>query len=150
MSAPGRPKRERESPMNTRESETAKKITTYLDSGTAKLKAGTAYRLQQARVAALARLGEPAPAAGRQMAHALAGGGAMGTGGRRAAPRSLRLWLGMAALVAVAAFGWQQWKAVQQVREFEELDAQILSSDLPIDAYLDRGFQNWLKTSFEP
>ncbi len=21
----------------------------------------------------------------------------------------------------------------------------ILSSDLPIDAYLDRGFQNWLK-----
>jgi hypothetical protein len=56
----------------------------------------------------------------------------------------------MVALVACAAFGWQQWKAVQQVREFEELDAQILSSDLPIDAYLDRGFQNWLKTSFEP
>jgi hypothetical protein len=136
--------------MNTRESETAKKITTYLDSGAATLKAGTAYRLQQARAAALARLGEPAQAAGRQMAHALAGGGATGTVGRRPAPGSLRLWLGMAALVAFAAFGWQQWKAVQQVREFEELDAQILSSDLPIDAYLDRGFQNWLKTSFEP
>ncbi|MET0440381.1 MAG: DUF3619 family protein [Casimicrobiaceae bacterium] len=52
-------------------------------------------------------------------------------------------------MAALAAFGWQQWQAVQQVREFEELDAQLLSSDLPIDAYLDRGFQNWLKTSFE-
>jgi hypothetical protein len=28
--------------------------------------------------------------------------------------------------------------------ELEETDAAILSSDLPIDAYLDRGFQNWL------
>ena len=136
--------------MNTRESETAKKITTYLDSGTAKLKAGTAYRLQQARMAALARLGEPASAAGRQMAHALAGAGGTATGGRRPVPGTLRQWLGVAALVALAAFAWQQWTAVQQVREFEELDAQLLSSDLPIDAYLDRGFQNWLKTSFEP
>ena len=150
MSAPVRPKREGESPMNTRESENAKKITTYLDAGTATLKAGTAYRLQQARVAALARLGEPAPAAGRQMAHALAGTGGTSTGGRRPALGTLRLWLAMVALVALAAFGWQQWRAVQQVREFEELDAQLLSSDLPIDAYLDRGFQNWLKTSFEP
>ena len=73
----------------------------------------------------------------------------MPAGRRRPAAGGLRLWLGVAAFVAVAAFGWQQWKAVQQVREFEELDAQILSSDLPIDAYLDRGFQNWLKASFE-
>ena len=33
--------------------------------------------------------------------------------------------------------------------EAEELDVQILSSDLPIDAYLDRGFQTWL-TRFQP
>jgi len=25
-----------------------------------------------------------------------------------------------------------------------ELDLQILTSDLPIDAYVDRGFQTWL------
>jgi hypothetical protein len=30
-----------------------------------------------------------------------------------------------------------------------DLDAELLSSDLPIDAYLDRGFQNWLSTSHE-
>ena len=31
------------------------------------------------------------------------------------------------------------------MRDIEETDAAILTSDLPIDAYLDRGFQNWLK-----
>ena len=64
-------------------------------------------------------------------------------------PEEKRYGLGVAAFVAVAGFGWQQWQAFQQVKEFEELDTQILSSDLPIDAYLDRGFQNWIKASFE-
>jgi len=136
------------SAQNTRESETAKKITTYLDAGTDALKAGTVYRLQQARAAALASLGAAEGVTGLQMAHALAGAG-MPVGRTRPVLGGLRLWLGVAAFVAVAGFGWQQWKAVQQVREVEELDAQILSSDLPIDAYLDRGFQNWLKASFE-
>ena len=133
--------------MNARESETAKKITTYLDRGASGLKPGTVYRLQQARAAALAALAHPQRAPGLQLAHALAGGGS--DGARRGSWTGLRLWLGVAAFVAVAGFGWQQWRAVQQVREFEELDTQILSSDLPIDAYLDRGFQNWLKVSFE-
>jgi len=31
------------------------------------------------------------------------------------------------------------------MQEIAETDAAILSSDLPIDAYLDRGFQVWLK-----
>jgi len=138
------------SAQNSRESEIARKITTYLDAGADALKAGTVYRLQQARAAALANLGEPERATGLQMAHALAGAGpSLGSMGRRPALGGLRLWVGVAVFVALAAFGWQQWKAVQQVREFEELDAQILSSDLPIDAYLDRGFQNWLKASFE-
>jgi len=133
--------------MSTRESETAKKIATYLDIGAATLKSGTAYRLQQARAAALASLSAGQRVPGLQMAHALAGGG-MGES-RRSPWTNVRLWVGIAAFVAVAGFGLQQWRAVQQVREFEELDAQILSSDLPIDAYLDRGFQNWLKVSFE-
>lgn len=29
--------------------------------------------------------------------------------------------------------------------EVEEIDMALLTGDLPIDAYLDRGFQNWLK-----
>ncbi len=37
---------------------------------------------------------------------------------------------------------------MQQTREIEEIDVQILTSDLPIDAYVDRGFQTWL-TSYQ-
>ena len=33
----------------------------------------------------------------------------------------------------------------QRAADVEELDAQLLADDLPIDAYLDRGFETWLK-----
>jgi hypothetical protein len=132
----------------TQESQTARKITGYLDASTADLKAGTVYRLQQARARALARLAEPAVEAA--LAVASAGGGmARGERPRGLSPASLR-WLGGVLIAATLLFGWQQWRAVQQVKELQEIDSQILSSDLPIDAYLDRGFQNWLKASFEP
>ena len=42
--------------MTTENADFARKIAAHLDQGTADLKAGTAYRLQQARGAALARL----------------------------------------------------------------------------------------------
>jgi len=125
------------------EDEFAKKITGYLDIGAASLKAGTAYRLQQARAKALARLTDPVPVAETRLAHALVGGGSAG-GTRRG------LWLGFAVvLVAAFAFGYQQWTAYKQANELADLDVQILSSDLPIDAYLDRGFQTWL-TRYQP
>ena len=41
-----------------------------------------------------------------------------------------------------ATFAWQQR---QRAAEVEELDALLLTSDLPIDAYLDQGFAAWLK-----
>ena len=122
----------------------AKKLTGYLDRGTADLKAGTLYRLQKARAAAIGRLAAPE---GRRvldsrLAHALAGTGS-GSAGERNLWSNARLWLGIAIIVA-AGFGYQQWQAYQQTNEIEELDAQILTSDLPIDAYLDQGFRNWL------
>ena len=125
----------------------AKKITTYLDHGVADLKAGTAYRLQLARAEALARLADPKRAPATEVAVARAGSGARGSGtasgGRGMGGRGW-LWLGIALIVA-AGFGYQQWQAYQQLNDIEETDAAILSSELPIDAYLDRGFQNWLK-----
>ena len=123
----------------------SRKLTGYLDQGTADLKAGTVYRLQNARAAALARLADPVGvhASDSRLAHAFAGAGARGSSGGRNLLTSARLWLGIAIIVA-AAFGYQQWQVYQQVNEIVELDAQILSSDLPIDAYLDQGFRNWL------
>ena len=129
--------------MMTDDQDFAKKITTYLDHGTANLKAGIAYRLQTARQEALARLADPQRAAELGLAGAHAGGtGTFGAG--RSFWTSGRLWIGIA-LIAAAGFGFQQWQAYQQLNDLEETDAAILSSDLPIDAYLDRGFQNWLK-----
>jgi hypothetical protein len=138
--------------MNRDQDEFAKKLTGYLDAGAADLRAGTVYKLQLARARALERLGaEPQQAAAPGMAHALAGAGAgsvgMGGGGVRKGA-----WLGFGlavALLVATVFGYQQWNLYQQTREIEELDVQILSSDLPIDAYLDRGFQTWL-TRYQP
>jgi hypothetical protein len=124
----------------------AKKIATYLDSAAAELKPGTAYRLQVARREALARLADPARIAGMELAGAAGNGGRTGTlGGGRGLWTSGRLWVGIMLIVAAVA-GYHQWHAYQQLDELEETDAALLSSDLPIDAYLDRGFQNWLHT----
>ena len=130
--------------MTTRDDDFAKKITTYLDRSAADLKAGTAYRLQLARAEALARLADPQRATELRVSGANAGGGSGTAGGDRSFWASGRLWIGIV-LIAAAGFGYQQWQAYQQLNDIEETDAAILSSDLPIDAYLDRGFQNWLK-----
>ncbi|MFO1312166.1 MAG: DUF3619 family protein [Burkholderiales bacterium] len=131
--------------MNQDQEEFARKITAYLDQGTAGLRAGTVYRLQQARARALAQLApQPVAAPESRLAHALAGRGAPRRQGVRRG-----FWLGLGVLtIAAAVFGYQQWQFYQQTREIEELDVQILTSDLPIDAYVDRGFQTWL-TSYQ-
>jgi hypothetical protein len=49
-------------------------------------------------------------------------------------------------MLAVAAFGIYRWQENQRLAEVVEIDTQLLTDDLPIDAYLDRGFQNYLKT----
>ncbi|HET9764205.1 MAG TPA: DUF3619 family protein [Casimicrobiaceae bacterium] len=122
------------------EPEIARKLTAYLDHGAASIKAGTLYRLQLARQAALARLDEP------KHASQLVFAGAGGTLGPRRGLADLRIWLGVLLVVGgIASF--QYWQSTQQARDLEDTDAAILSSDLPIEAYLDRGFQAWLKHS---
>jgi hypothetical protein len=124
------------------EAEIVKKITGYLDHGAAGLKAGTAYRLQLAREAALARFADPKRAS--ELLLAGAGGGALG-GGRHLLADA-RVWIGVLLIVGGVLY-YQYWQSIQQVREIEQLDAAILTSDLPIEAYLDGGFQTWLKHS---
>jgi len=118
------------------ERETAKKITAYLDRGTAELKSGTLYKLQLARQAAL----------DRQPAAELALAGSGGSVWARRGLMDVRVWLGVLLLVG-GIVSYQYWQTVQQTRDLEETDAAILSSELPIEAYLDRGFQAWLKHS---
>ena len=99
--------------------------------------ATVAARLSAARERALARQRpEPAPVA------ALADnvlGRFEGWGGLL-----LRILLPIALLVGGLA-GIYSWEQNQRVAEVEDIDAQLLTDDLPVEAYLDRGFQNWLK-----
>src|SRR5436190_9362715 len=102
-------------------------------------------RLRAARERALERrriAPEPALAWMRDTAGAADVGAVGGFGG--AGDFSLRLALATALLVAglVAIYSG---KLDQRAAEVEELDALLLTDDLPIDAYLDRGFETWLK-----
>jgi len=96
-----------------------------------------AARLAQAREQALARQ-RPEPAPVLAWADNVVGG-LGGWGGL-----ALRVLLPLVLLVAsgAALYTWQQ---NQRAAELEEIDSLLLTDDLPIDAYLDRGFQNWLK-----
>ena len=100
------------------------------------VKQEAAERLAQAREQALERQrAEPAPI----VAWADNVVGEAGWGGL-----ALRVLLPLALLAGTGAalYGWQQ---NQRTAELEEIDALLLTDELPIDAYLDRGFQNWLK-----
>ncbi|HET7198557.1 MAG TPA: DUF3619 family protein [Burkholderiales bacterium] len=57
---------------------------------------------------------------------------------------STRVLLPIAMLV-LAVSGIYTWQEKRRVAELVEIDSQLLTDDLPVDAYFDRGFQNWLK-----
>jgi hypothetical protein len=103
----------------------------------AQVDARVAAKLRAAREQALARHRlEP------QAGLALAGNAAGRVGGARGLSLRILLPLAVLGIAFATTYAWQQ---KQRVAEVEELDAQLLSSDLPIDAYLDQGFAAWLK-----
>ncbi len=61
-------------------------------------------------------------------------------------PASAGIALAGAALI-LALVGVQYWQQQPSVEEIEEIDAAILTGDLPINAYLDKSFDTWLKRS---
>lgn len=114
----------------------AARIRHLLNQGT-RLDAATADRLRAARELALSRQrAERAP--GLVWAD-----NAFGNGWGWAS-LSARVVLPVV-MLGVAAFGIYRWQESQRLAEVVEIDTQLLTDDLPIDAYLDRGFQNWLK-----
>lgn len=113
----------------------ANRIRTLLNQ--AQIDPGIATRLKAAREQALARQRtEPAPA----LAWADNALGSLGGW----SGLSLRV-LAPALLLAAALAGIYGWQQNQRVAEVEDIDAQLLTDDLPVEAYLDHGFQNWLK-----
>jgi hypothetical protein len=100
-----------------------------------------AERLRHARERALERQ-RPEPAPAMAWADNVVGG-LGGWGGF-----ALRVLLPLALLVGTGA-AFYTWQQNQRAAEVEEIDSMLLTDDLPIDAYLDRGFQNWLKKQAE-
>jgi hypothetical protein len=127
--------------MNQPEHEFAAGIIRHLDYGVAQLEATTRERLFAARNAALARYREqPAPVTGL----AWAGGMVARLGEHR--------WMGARQLVAISALvfalvGVAYWQSNAPVNELAEIDTYLLSDELPPNAYLDKGFDSWLKRS---
>jgi len=68
--------------------------------------------------------------------------------GRFGTPSSVvpRMLLPMAVLI-LGLIAVNQWRDSQTAAEIEEIDAAVLTGDLPLDAYLDKGFDAWLKRS---
>lgn len=123
------------------ESEIARKIVQRLDDGLHRLDAGTLEGLTAARRAALARHREApatvaglawAGAAGRFVSHHLFG---------------TRVAVAVATLV-IATAGVLYWQnATAPNGDVADLEISLLTDELPINAYLDKGFDSWLKRS---
>ncbi len=102
------------------------------------LDAGKLARLKAAREAALVRQ--------RVESRVPAWAWADNVIGKSGGPFALfpRLLLPMAVLI-LGLIAINQWRDTLVAAEIEEIDAAVLTGDLPLDAYLDKGFDAWLK-----
>ena len=129
--------------MNQPDHELARKIVQHLDYGTDHLDQATRERLLAARKTALSHYKEqPVPAwvpvwAGQAAARF--------TEHRLLNVRSLVLVAALLATVA-GAIAWQTMNSGNG-SDIADIDAGLLTDDLPINAYLDKGFDSWLKRS---
>ena len=132
--------------MNEPNDELARRIVQHLDFGADHVSPLTHARLLEARKGALARYQERLePARGYAWA-----GGAIARRGEHPflSPRYL-----IAAAALVAALGvLAYWQDARQngsnvASELAEIDAGLLTDELPINAFLDKGFDSWLKRS---
>ena len=124
------------------EQELARKIVRHLDRGLGDIKQGTLYQLQSARTAALERYRKaPQPALGL----AWAGNAVFRVSHSRHfnARNGFALGLLLVSLSGVAYWQLATQSSVQS-GDIAEIDASLLTGDLPINAYLDRDFEAWL------
>jgi len=127
--------------MNQPEHELAKKLVQYLDYGVDQLDPGVRERLAVARRTALAHYREkPATVLGL----AWAGQAAVRLTGHRS--HSARLLIAAAALLLATA-GVIYWQNTGPANGLNDIDLYLLTDELPINAYLDKGFDSWLKRS---
>jgi hypothetical protein len=127
--------------MNRPEHELARALVQYLDDGVDQLEPRVREQLAAARRNALSRYHEqPAPVLG------LAWAGSAAVWLTEHGFHSARLLVAAAALV-VATAGVLYWQSTGPVNGLADIDVYLLTDELPINAYLDKGFDSWLKRS---
>ena len=127
--------------MNQPDDDLARKVVGALDRSVDRLDAGTRERLAAARRLALSRhrvQTEPV----WSLAWAM----------NAASPRNAYRQYGARYLLVACAFvlaisGFTYWQTTTSIADFAEIDVNLLTDDLPINAYLDSGFDSWLKRS---
>ena len=129
----------------------AARVTRRLSAGTGELPYDISERLRAARMQALAkRKPEPAPAVVVQAASAGAATLVLGGNGRQRT--GFGWWQSLATVLPLIALvvGLVAIDIIQDddfMAELAEVDAALLTDDLPPDAYADPGFEQFLKTS---
>jgi hypothetical protein len=127
--------------MNQPEHELARKLVKHLDYGVERLAPGVRERLRAARNAALSKYREqPEPVLGLAWA------------GQATARITQHHFYDARSLVAVAALvlalaGVAWWQVSAPLNEVADIDTSLLTDELPVNAYLDKGFDSWLKRS---
>jgi hypothetical protein len=118
------------------EQDFAERIVRKLDQGLDDLPPGTLYRLRLARGTALSRAHTQELATEEQAGWGLSGGVSARLLNRRVLVPLFGLILGLSAILF--------WQQSSRQPDYAELDAQVLSDELPVTAYLDTGFEIWL------
>lgn len=122
------------------ETEFAKKITTTLNWGMTQLDDAKLARLREGRKKAMEAYREPISIMGL----ATVNGNILDIS---TWVRKPLFWLPMIAIAA--AIGYVSLHQESRFDDVGELDAQLLTGELPIDAYLDNDFAAWVKESAE-
>jgi hypothetical protein len=124
--------------MTAQEHEIALKIVRELDRSTHSIGNDTVAKLANAREQALAHY-QQIPTMG------MAAAGLFGTQKLERPASGIRYALSLAVLI-LGLTGIVYWQSSNGTgSEIADLDARLLTDDLPIDAYLDKGFDSWLK-----
>lgn len=114
------------------------KIKQHLNHGLHELPAGTLKRLEGARQLALAQQKVS------EHQSVLAGAGSFVL--HQVDNLHLKQVL-LALIVVLGITSYTYWYADQSITEIEIIDSALLSDDLPIAAFTDKGFDAWLKSS---
>ncbi len=121
-----------------------KEIAGYLDGDSGNLSVHTLQRLQAARQSALSRYSANAAQHFSPSGWAVSGGYLS----RLGAFRGYQFWLPVLALV-LALSALLTWQVQQHSVEQSEIDAALLADDLPLDAYINHDFNQWVRHSLQ-